>query len=174
MKVVSERSAEEIEAERKAQAQATALRAYEAALVNLTVNILRVTRGAGRAYEIGRQASALIEAMERHWDAFGHYPGTDDVHRALRFRDQERDPEYGSEQWRTDALQQIMSGSLQVIASRLAGQRTQVAAGEDEMRRGLNYYAEWREEVRRERAAEEKAYRAAARAKRKKPARSSK
>lgn len=169
MKIVSERSAEEVEADRVARARELASERFEAALVDLTVNILRVTRGAGRAHEIARQANALTIVAQEHWDAFGHYPAPEAYHRALRFR-QDRDPDYGTDQWRTDALEQIMRGSLQVVASRLAEQPTQVAAGEDEVWRGLRYYAAWQEEVRRERAEAERLSRAATRASRKKPA----
>lgn len=170
MRVVSERSAEEIEADRITRARELASERFEAALVDLTVNILRVTRGAGRPHEISRQAHALVLAGEEHWEAFDHYPPPEAYHEALRFRQQDRDPDYGTNQWRTDALEQIMRGSLQVVASRLAEQPTQIAAGEDEVWRGFRYYSEWQEEVRRERNEADRLSRAAARATRKKPA----
>jgi len=173
MKVVSERSAEEIEAERKARAREIASDDFRWALVDLAVNVIRVTRGAGKAYEVGRQANKLIETMQAHWDAFGHYPAEADFHEALRHT-ADRDPEYGLEQWRRDAFAQIIRGSLQVTASRLAGQPTQVAAGEDEMWRGLRYYEEWREEQRRENAERDRAARAAAKSAKSKPVRRAK
>lgn len=161
MKVVSERSPEEIEADKKARQQARAVGDFERALVALTVNILRVTRGAGKAYEISRQSAALLQAMQDHWDAFGQYPGEADFHQVLH-PPRERDSSYGPNQWRSDALDQIMRGSLQVVASRLARQRLQEAAGDDELHNGLNYYAEWREEMRAQRVAADQAARAAA------------
>lgn len=162
MKIVSERSAEEIEADKKARHQERALADFDRALVALTVNMLRVTRGAGKAHEIGRQAGNLLQAMEAHWDAFGWYPGEAEFHHALH-PPRERDPEYGPNQWRSDAIDQIVRGSLQVAASRLAGQRTQVAAGESEMLNGVNYYAEWREDMRAQWATKNKAARSSAR-----------
>lgn len=162
MKIVSERSAEELEAEKTVGVQRGAAADFEGALVELTVNLLRVTRGAGKAYQIGGQAVELVEAMQRFRDAFGHYPGEGDFHRALTY-ERERTGEYGPREQRADALEEIMRGSLQVVASRLAGQHLQIAAGEDEMWRGLKSYEEWQEERRRENAERAKAAKAAPR-----------
>lgn len=173
MKIVSERSAEELEAEKKASAQRWATADFDSALVSLTVNLLRVTRGAGKAYEVGRQAVELVQVMQKYRDAFGHYPGEGDFHRALTF-ERERTDEYGSREHRADALEQIMRGSLQVVASRLAGQRMQISAGEDEMWHGLKYYEEWQEERRRENAEMARAARAAAKSAKPRPIRPAK
>lgn len=145
MELVSENSDEKLRQER-------ARRDFNLALVRLTANLMRVTRGAGASYEVGRQAVALVRALDDHWQAFGHYPSSYDYQSALS-RNEPRDPEYGYGQWRRDALAQIVSGSLQVSASRLLDQPLQVAAGEREMDNGLRYYLEWLEEGRRERRA---------------------
>ena len=173
MKIVSERSVEELEAERKAGAQRWATADFESALVSLTVNLLRVTRGAGKAYEVGRQAVELVQVMQKYRNAFGYYPGEGEFHSALRY-ERERTGEYGPREERADALELIMRGSLQVVASRLAGQRMQISAGESEMLDGLKDYQLWQEDRRRENAEQARAARAAAKSAKPKPVRRAK
>jgi hypothetical protein len=49
----------------------------------LTANLLRVTRGAGKLEEIGRQAQSLIEAIIEYRDAAGQMPFLDELTNSL-------------------------------------------------------------------------------------------
>jgi hypothetical protein len=46
----------------------------ERTLRELTANLMRVTRGAGRPFQIGQQAQGLVEALIAYRDATGLYP----------------------------------------------------------------------------------------------------
>lgn len=128
-------------------------------LTELTANLLRVTRGAGKPYEIGRQAVALINAMQNHWDVVGQYPSSDELTVALDIDPSREFLEGGGEEFYEEvhAQQQVIRGALQIAASRLLSQRTQESAGERELRegtRGLARVAEarrkkWAEETRK-------------------------
>lgn len=168
MKLVSETSEEDRAKVAAERAQSAARWEFEGSLRLLTANLIRVTRGAGDGYKIGKQTSELLEAAQQYRDAFGHWPSDADYSRALHHTE-DRDPEYGPYQWRQDALNQIIRGSLQVAASRMLDQPLQVSAGEREMDNGLRYYSEWLEEGRKQRAEADRIARASARTVRKKP-----
>ncbi len=78
MKLVSENSEAEFARTR-----------YEAeirwALRNLTANLIRITRGAGKPYEIVRQVDELARALRGYHDALGHWPRSDELENALAF-----------------------------------------------------------------------------------------
>lgn len=147
MKIVSDQSPEELAAERLRRAKEDAKDDFDRAIRALAINILRITRGAGKPYDVGHQVGTLAEAMRAHWDAFSYWPDEADFQRALSYED-EREAEYGPRQQRADALETIMRGSLQVVASRLAGQQMQIRAGEAELLDGLREYDIWRSESR--------------------------
>ena len=170
MKLVSETSEEDRARVAAEQAQSVARWHFELALRALTGNLIRVTRGAGNGYKVAEQAQQMLEAAARYREAFGHWPMDAAYGEALRQETEDCDTEYGSRQWRQDALDQIVRGSLQVAASRMLEQPLQVSAGEREMDNGLRYYSEWLEEGRRQRAEADRIARASARATRKKPA----
>ena len=109
------------------------------ALRDLTANLIRVTRGAGRPWEIGRQAQALVEACAEYRDAVGPLPSRE-LSNALTA---EKDREFvegmsGDHFARYHAEQSIILGALQIVASRLVGQNTQEVAGDHQMFMGLN------------------------------------
>ncbi len=126
-----------------------------AALRELTANLIRVTRGAGAAYDIGRQAVVLIEAMKKFRDAAGVWPSSDGLSAMLDIRPEQR---FSGEDGRRNALagaeEVIMRGSLQMAASRLMGQQIQERMGQNEMRKGLSEIEALRQAPRRETKAE--------------------
>lgn len=133
MRIVSENSDADLARER-------AIRQVDWALRDLTANLMRVTRGAGKPYEIGRQAQDFITALIEYRDTVGHFPPSDELASLLTI---ERDPEVMA-RMNDDNLaqiyaeQEIIRGSLQIVASRLVGQSTQETAGSDEMLGGVN------------------------------------
>jgi hypothetical protein len=123
----------------------------DSALCELTANLLRVTRGAGKAYEIRRQAIELVTAMQAHWDACGMWPSADELTAAVSLKDQWRgEGSSDQEGERLNAIRHMVGGSLQMAASSLLDQRTQFAAGETELFAGVREIERMREEKRRE------------------------
>lgn len=117
------------------------------ALRNLAANLLRVTRGAGKADEIGLQAKAVVDAFLAYREVAGHFPSPYDLEEILSLgvdRDfWERLGEDASE--RREAKETIISGSLQIVASRFVGQKTQERSGDSEMSRGVRILWELRQ-----------------------------
>lgn len=147
MRIVSENSEQDLARQR-------AERTARAAVRQLTANLIRVTRGAGKPHEIGRQAVALLEAMQAHWDAARFWP-FDEMADALQMDERPKwppnaDPEEVNRHY---AEQMIVAGALQVVASRLVGQATQQRAGEAELHRGVREMERISDERRKKRAA---------------------
>jgi hypothetical protein len=113
--------------------------------------MLRVIRGAGRPWEIGSQAQALIESMAEYHGMVGRFPSSEEVASALNI---ERDPEWMArastkDRLFDDAKQTVIHGALQIAASRLLGQNTQEAAGRQEFFSGFTDLERIREENRK-------------------------
>jgi hypothetical protein len=122
----------------------------KASLREMAANLLRIVRGAGSA-ALGRQMVQCIEAYQRYRDSHGHYPPHDFVLEALNpdktleeYRPWilERTQE-DEARWYTDgtmdekyALRQIRNGALQIAASLLVNQLTQMSRGESELLAG--------------------------------------
>ncbi len=132
MKLVSERSETAIAQEAAGTAVASAVR-------DLTANLILVSRGAGDAQDVGRQAMALIESFHEYHEAFGRLPGQE----LTEFLDHDR--LWGDVDWsrfdddyadRHFATIKMVRGALQMTASSLLGQRNDYLAGERELHDG--------------------------------------
>jgi hypothetical protein len=128
MRIVSENSEADL-ARRRAMAP------VDWALRDLTANLMRVTRGAGRPNQIGRQAQALVDAMIEFRDATGVHPSPDEISDALAIGRGPEDLEKISDDHFDEifAERAIIRGCLRIVASRLLDQGSQVSAGESEM-----------------------------------------
>ncbi|MCW2317607.1 hypothetical protein M2322_003171 [Rhodoblastus acidophilus] len=121
----------------------------EAALVELTANILRVVRGAGRPNSIGEECDRVAIAFEEYQSVAGRCPSSFDIGNAIQFRDRPYDIGFSEESQRVDwARNLIVRGGLQVAASQILGQLTQQRAGESEMTMGLRELADAQEAYR--------------------------
>lgn len=109
-------------------------RALSYPLRNLAANLMRIARGAGKPYEVGKQAVEVIDAFQEYRQVTGCDPSSDEIAEAVRF--EHLSDNFGFDPI-TDSMDTIASGALQVAASRLLGQATQEAAGRDEIMRGL-------------------------------------
>ena len=141
-KLVHEQSEAEIEAARKEREERDAERKrqdVEWALRRLTSNLLRIVRGAGKPYEVLDEVASLAEALAALGPRNGYAAGETVVGALDIWRDT---PE-------AETLDIIVSGALQIAASRLAGQRTQETAGRRELQDGIRYRQEAIEERRR-------------------------
>jgi len=133
MCIVSENSEADI-------ARNTAMSKVDWAVRELTANLIRVTRGAGRPHYIGRHAQALIDALLEYRNAAGHFPSSEDLSNALAIDVDPAIVEQMDDDNYTEmcARHSIIGGSLQIAASRLLGQKTQERAGEHQMYRGVD------------------------------------
>ncbi len=143
MKVVSSNTETEVACHR-------AKDEVEWALRDLTANLIRVTRGAGRSHDIRRQMVLVLQAMQAHWDACGMWPSSYELDQMLSIRDDERLDRLNDRdiEW-AFAEFKMVRGALQVAASTLLDQSTQRAAGHTELFDGLRQLERMREENRR-------------------------
>ena len=130
MRLVSNQSEDDLALERAA-------RDIDAALREVVANILRVSRGAGATWKILEQLGDLVQALKAH----SKLPGAMmfDFEGCLRsiFPDGLTvTPEGNRREW-TYAEERMVSGAMQIVASRFLGQKTQEAAGHTEMFEGL-------------------------------------
>lgn len=132
VRIVSSHSDAEIEA-------GFILREISWDLRELTANLMRVTRGAGKPDQIGPQCAKVVELLVQYRVSKGCYPSAYDL-QAILDLDVTLTPEQ-VERHRRDgfsrAERQIVRGSLQVAASSLLGQRAQESRGEDEIQQGI-------------------------------------
>jgi hypothetical protein len=159
MRLVSENSDAEL-------ARRRALERVEAALHELGANMLRVVRGAGKPYELGAQAAEFSLAMQAHFDIAEMYPSSGELAEMLSIEEDHaghRMNDHDRQMYLDEAT--IIRGALQIAASRLLGQRTQEAAGNSDLWKGVLRQVDSRIAVRAERAAAEKLARSVARKK---------
>lgn len=155
MRIVSENSDQDL-------ARVRAEGRVDRALCELAANILRVVRGAGRPYELGRQAAGFVAACEAYREAVGHYPPPEDLGAALDVHRELEPSRFAEREYVISAASEsMMRGGLQIAASRLLGQLTQERAGDSELLDGARQYADYREERRKEAAREQRALKAA-------------
>lgn len=117
------------------QASATAVRN---GLRELTANLLRVARGAGRPELILAQTMALTEFFTAYRDATGGDPRAEEITAALRL---EHIPDDDGEAWPDwdRAVREMVNGALQVAAAELLTQHAQAAAGRRELFAGYRH-----------------------------------
>src|ERR1700726_1430545 len=61
---------------------------FAAALRELTANLLRVVRGAGKAYELLLQMKAVIDSAVKYRDLCGYWPSSDLISNVLMLEDE--------------------------------------------------------------------------------------
>lgn len=137
MKLVTENSEADLQKSRL-------LQGIQWPLKQLSANIIRVTRGAGRAYELRGQMVKVLEALEEYRDAYGHYPSDNEISDALNISSVNSDRLHDGISGATDIM---VKGALQIAASKMLGQPAQEAAGECQLFRGKEYLDEAREEI---------------------------
>jgi hypothetical protein len=96
-------------------------RALRATLLELTANLMRVVRGAGKAERIAAQTNAFAIAFNEYSDIHGHGPAADLLREILHFRS--NDPPDGGLPEDTIAESAICRTALQVVASKLLDQK---------------------------------------------------
>lgn len=142
MRIVSENSDAEIAAARARDEIVWPLR-------ELAANLMRVIRGAGKPYDIGKQAAAVVSAFVDYREVVGAYPTSYEITHALRLdTDKNDDAPVQEDRWGW-AEEDIVRGCLQMAASDLLGQATQRSAGRHEMMKGLMEIEAIRQENRR-------------------------
>ncbi len=142
-----------------------AKRNLEWPLRRLAANVVRVVRGAGKSYEIGEQCVAVVKALQEYREKVGYWPTSWELDQALSIYRHDENATY-DEMWeREDAVETIVCGALQVVASRLVDQKTQEHRGHSELMDGFYALERIREETRKRLAQAERARRQPKRAK---------
>lgn len=152
VKLVSNNTPEELAQVKKRQRVDRAREQVRSALVQMTANLLRVTRGAGRPAAIVSLASDFLQACVEYRDAAALNPDPEMLTDALEWH---HDPELLSRldefnQRHLDADEKMVRGALQIAASRLLGQSTQEAAGHNELYEGMREWEDMRDRRNRE------------------------
>ncbi|MDT9598549.1 hypothetical protein [Sphingosinicella rhizophila] len=106
-------------------------------LKELAANMMRIVRGAGRPEDVGHQCAAVLAAYQAYREATERFPPPEVISEALTLPHREVPGGDRLRQDIEDADEMVVDGSLQIAASRLLDQMTQVAAGREEMRRGV-------------------------------------
>ncbi|MFC4293561.1 hypothetical protein ACFO0A_00655 [Novosphingobium tardum] len=126
MRLVVENSDEDVEAQ-------YALDDLTWNLRELTANLLRVTRGAGRPEVIGQQSASVVDGFQRYFDAKGHWPVGFDLAAVLDLNRTYSEEQLASRGDLQYAERDIVRAALQIAASDLLGQRTQATRGHSDM-----------------------------------------
>lgn len=105
----------------------------EPALQNLAANLMRVARGAGDPHRLVWQMTMAIAAFDNYAAEKGHSPSADTLHRLLSIPRPSRPAADHDERVLDSRIDAVVSGALQVAASRLLGQASQEAAGTKEI-----------------------------------------
>lgn len=121
--------------------------AVEDTLRALTTNLMRISRGAGEPYNLGRQLTECVSALRRYAQERGELPSNSQFQAMLDFRRTSKD-QAPQERATTD----IIRASLRVAAAELQGNRLQRDAGERDLYQAIR----WLNEERAERAANHK------------------
>jgi hypothetical protein len=147
MRTVSENSEADLTRKRASAQVAWTIR-------ELTANLLRITRGAGKPYEVMQQMADLAEAIRGYRAVTGLSLYPDEFARALDVSNDPGTMQHWSaeDRHRDDAEERIIRGVLQVVASRLVNQKTQEAIGRNDMFDGLRDLEDLRTEARKARA----------------------
>lgn len=117
--------------------QASAI-AVRKGLREMTANLLRVARGAGRPDLIVAQTTALVGAFAAYRQVTGEDLKPEDITEALRL---EHIADEDDEPWPDwdRAVREMVNGALQVAAAELLAQRIQAAAGRRELFAGYRH-----------------------------------
>jgi len=164
VRVVSENSETDLQRKRAESRLDQSLR-------ELTANLLRVVRGAGRAYDVEDQIRKAADAFGAFREVAGYGVGAQEIDQMLSGGlPPEITGPWSDARERQQATEMIVRGSLQMTAAELLGQHLQVAAGRQELGKGVQYLHEMRERAQEERRQTERAQRAAKKALKSKPA----
>ena len=129
MELVSNNSPEKIEANRWEQRA-------NSTLLELTANLMRITRGAGKPELILNQVFDVAVAARRYFEITQQWPS---VWGLLSVDDPRGGDDFHPERWATDI---ILRGALQTVASRLLGQIPQESMGMQELFQGVRSWAD--------------------------------
>jgi len=146
VELVSERSARDVQHERH-------IGLVRHALLTLTANLMRVTRGAGKEWDLVHNAVAFLKAVAEYQEQVGRSPSLGDllsVNPRWEPGGERRAKLNIADRRRMDAEDLIICGALQIVASRLLGQPSTEAQGGRELHEGVRDLEAAREEFRRQ------------------------
>jgi hypothetical protein len=119
--------------EQKAISELAAKQIIEWPLRDLASNVMRVSRGAGKPYEIFDNCCQVVVSFREYFDLQGTAPPSWDISEILRFRNLQL-RRYGSlPDDLVDFFERAASGALRMSAGRLAADKLQASHGENEL-----------------------------------------
>jgi hypothetical protein len=93
-------------------------------LADLTANLMRISRGHGDPLRLPRQLAEAMDALAQYQSANGTGLSSTEVHQMLRFlRAPDAGPPGAPTTTREHLLEEMISASVQVAASRLSGSK---------------------------------------------------
>jgi len=115
--------------------------AVEQTLKDLAVNVMRISRGAGEAYNLARQIGACAKALRRYAEEKAQLPSSSEIKAMLNVRGHG-----GGHLTEERATADIVRASLRIAAAELQGNRLQRDAGERDLYRAIRWFNEERAE----------------------------
>lgn len=109
----------------------------------LAANMVRVVRGAGRAYDLPRQMVEVIRRVEDYHAAVGCYPSDLEISEMVSLRHIEKT---GKDEL-SAGINKTVQGALQYAASAVVSQATQQSNGENELFEGLRWIEQGRKRL---------------------------
>jgi hypothetical protein len=155
------------ENDRAAIDRALAKQAIQWPLRELAANVMRISRGAGKPYDLLQNCYDIVQCFQEYRETHGAWPSSSDIEEALKFRE-DRDYSRPHDE-RADAIEDVVSGALRMAAGRIVNQKLQADHGENELMRGIERIERHREELRAKWAAAARADRKPASKKGKQP-----
>lgn len=132
IKLVSKNSEEYLECLELAKALADAEESIEIELKELTANLLRIARGAGKPALVVKQVSTLADKFDEYSEISGQVLTPQNFQFGLNFRNER----YSGDEIDL-AVERMISGALQIVASRLVKQATFEQRGRSELVQGI-------------------------------------
>jgi hypothetical protein len=142
LRVVSERSSEEIKKQ-------TATLAFKFALVNLTANLIRIVRGGGKPDRLFDDIDGFVGAYKDYCIAFEHAPDGAVLRALLRFNPDQGPDDDGLDEALLENA--ICRDALQIVASSLVDHSVQREKALGELQHHLRRFVDVRERAKKRR-----------------------
>ena len=138
----------EPETGREAMDKAWAMEAIEWPLRELTSNVMRISRGAGKPYEILKNCCQVVQRFQEYRETVGFWPSTSELQQILSFRDPRLKDYRLPYDEMANAVEDVVSGALRMAAGRLLFEKLQADHGNKELIEGVNRIEQHRKELR--------------------------
>ncbi len=140
IKVIVENDPKQIERERLA-------RRLDKHARELTANLMRISRGAGKPEMVEFQCEDLLNTIREHEEKAGIWSSAKGISRAINISRDYVPGASDAELLKKEGFEIIMRGALQLAASKLLDQGITLRNAEKQIFNGIHYIEEWRKEI---------------------------